>query len=59
MYSDTAVHVFRRYVKLIPAAREEMVEYLLGVDRLIDVISVYEEILEVKNVNFRSGVSRS
>ena len=53
------MHVFRRYVKLVPAAREHMVEYLLGVDRLVDVISVYEEILEVKNVNFRSGVSRS
>jgi pre-mRNA-splicing factor SYF1 len=45
-FSDIAVHVFRRYSKLEPYLKEDMISYLLSVDRVADVIQVYEEVLQ-------------
>lgn len=58
-FAETAIHVYKRYIKLAPQAREDMIEYLLEVDRIEDALPVLEEIVAMKQFNAKSGKSKS
>lgn len=41
-FAETAIHAYKRYIKLVPTAREDFIEYLLEVDRIEEVLPILE-----------------
>lgn len=54
---ETALRIFRRYLKLCPENAEEYVEYLIGIDRLDEAAIILAKI--VNNENFVSQHGKS
>ena len=48
-FSETALHVYKRYIKLNGQARDDLISYLLEVDRIEDALPVFEEIIFLEN----------
>jgi pre-mRNA-splicing factor SYF1 len=54
-FSATALHVYKRYIKLNGQAREELIAYLLSVGKIEEALPIYEEIVSLTNFNAKSG----
>mmetsp|Transcript_33650 Transcript_33650/g.51925 ORF Transcript_33650/g.51925 Transcript_33650/m.51925 type:complete len:104 (-) Transcript_33650:1805-2116(-) len=51
-FSSTLLSIFNRYVKYKPVARNDLINYLLEVDRLDDVLVAYEDICDLNEDHF-------
>lgn len=54
---ETAVRVFRRYLKLCPENAEEYIEYLISIDRLDDASVKLAQIVDNENFQSKHGKS--
>lgn len=57
-FSETALHVYKRYIKLNGLAREDLIDYLLRCDRVDEVLPIYEEIVSLPTFNSKSGKTK-
>ena len=53
--SNISLHAFQRYIKLVPNAREDMIQYLLEMDRVEEALPIYEELVQMTSVSLKSG----
>jgi hypothetical protein len=52
------VGVYKRYIKFNGQAREDLIRLLLDLDRVEDVLPIYEEILSLLSFRAKSGKSK-
>ena len=55
VFSETALHVYKRYCKYAPEARDALIQYLIDVQKLDEAFCVYEDIIS----NHTSKISKS
>ena len=53
--SNISLQAFQRYIKLVPNAREDMIEYLLEMERVEQVLPIYEDLVQIENISLKSG----
>ena len=55
VFCETTLHVYKRYIKLNDKAQEDLISYLLSVGKIDEALPIYEDIINQKNLNAKSG----
>jgi len=57
-FTESAIQIYKRYVKLVPVAKEDLILFLLDADRVREAIPIFEELSKNEKSNLKSGKSR-